>query len=67
MRIYRYHECNKCLVKACCQSVCEGYKQHANEVYGLVIKKDIPLNIMEDLYAEDHDLTQIYIDCWGIK
>ena len=68
MQIFSYHGCQKCLVKACCQNVCDAYRQHVSEVYDLTINIDeIPLRECEEFVATSHEPSEHIIEVKGQK
>jgi hypothetical protein len=41
MQIFSYSECQTCLVKMCCQNVCEGYRQYIYKTRGIRVIADM--------------------------
>jgi len=52
MQIFSYKGCQKCLVKSCCQKICQEYKDHILNKSGINISaKDISLQSAEAFVA----------------
>ena len=47
MQIFSYRGCQSCLVKACCQNVCDEYRWHLYKTREILITKD-PIISLED-------------------
>ena len=66
MQIFSYPGCQKCLVKMCCQNVCQDYRDHVHETYDFVIKIDkIPLREVERFIATGTEPSEHLIEVDG--